>query len=387
MNLFWLTVICLFAFAGPILASTSQDYYVILGLDRDATKDQIRRAYKRMSIKYHPDKNKDDEEAQHKFIEVSKAYEVLSDEKKKQLYDRYGEAGLQDGAGGGGGGFHDPFDIFEQFMGGGFGRRREPAEQKGPEIRIPLSVDLKDLFLGKVIEVSIDRQVVCHKCHGSGAKSSQDVKVCSTCNGHGIRVIKQMLAPGMYQTVQTTCDKCGGKGKIVTSTCPVCSGRKVMRGEDILDVSIERGMSDGEVIKFDEAGDQSPDYVAGDVKFIIKTKIHPVFTRRNDNLYMKQQITLVEALLGFEKHLIHLDNSTVVLKRSTITPPGYVQQVEGQGMPKFENPKKRGNLFVEYSIVFPVDKTFTEQERLVVKALLSSSPVADTKSGSGRNEL
>lgn len=344
------------------------------------------------------DKRPGDKEAEEKFIEIAHAYEVLYDDKKREIYNKYGEEGLKNQ---GASEFHDPFDLFMQFargFGGGAGGQEE--ERRGADITMTLEVDLKDLFLGKMIEVEIDRQGVCSKCDGSGAKNADDVKTCNTCGGRGIRVIKQQLAPGIFQQMQTTCDKCGGKGKIVKSKCPVCKGKKVVRESDILDVTIEKGMADGEVITFDGAADKHPDMAAGDIKFVIKTRPNAMFMRKGDNLYVKEVITLVEALVGFEHEITHMDGSKVELKRKAVTPPGYIQQIDNQGkfslnhvsivgMPIFNGDGARGKLFVEYTVVFPVGMKFSGSDKETIMSLFGSASVsrADSPVETGKVEL
>ncbi|TPX67234.1 hypothetical protein SpCBS45565_g03941 [Spizellomyces sp. 'palustris'] len=329
------------------------DYYGVLGVDRSATKRQIKKAYKELSKKHHPDKNPGDKDAEAKFVELAQAYEVLADDEKRRIYDQYGEEGLK---GGGHQQFHNPFDIFAQFagFGGGFGFGHQHAQQrKGPEVAINLEVTLEELFLGTTIEVEINKQIICPTCRGLGAKRAEDVVKCTACNGAGIRIVRQMLGPGMYQQMQTTCDACGGRGKLVKSKCPACEGNKVKRGSHQLTVTIERGMYDGQQIVMDREADESPDTTPGDLIFTLNTLPHPTFTRKGDNLYVKEVITLKEALLGFEKKLKHLDGNEITIRREGITQPEFVQTINGQGMPTHEFPSERGFLYVEYGVVFP----------------------------------
>ncbi|CAG8731123.1 5540_t:CDS:2, partial [Cetraspora pellucida] len=212
------------------------DYYQLLDVHRSASQREIKKKYKQLSKKYHPDKNPGDKEAEQKFVQLAEAYEVLSDETKRSIYDKYGEEGLKQ-HGSGGTNFHNPFDIFAKFFGGSghFGDSSQ-TERQGPTIVMDIEVDLKELYLGTQVEVDISKQVICSHCRGSGAKSEDDVITCDACSGRGVKVVKQMLGPGIFQQFHSTCDSCGGKGKIVKSKCPICSGRKVLRANEQLTV-------------------------------------------------------------------------------------------------------------------------------------------------------
>ncbi|KAI8825759.1 uncharacterized protein EV422DRAFT_503133 [Fimicolochytrium jonesii] len=362
--LFLLLSVCLPAvFAGA-------DYYRILGIERAASKRDIKKAYRDKSKKYHPDKNPGDKVAEDKFVELSQAYEVLSDDEKRRIYDQYGEEGLKNS---GGNQFHNPFDIFAQFGGfgggfGGFGGHHHAQRPKGPEVNMDLAVSLEELFLGKSLEIEINKQVICPTCRGSGAKNANDVTNCHSCGGSGVKIVRQMLGPGMYTQMQTHCEVCQGKGKVIKHKCPACAGAKVKRGSHQLSVAIERGMSDGQRIVMEQESDESPDITPGDLVFTIRSIPHPIFTRKGDNLYLKETISLHEALLGFTRKVPHLDGNVITIEREGVTQPGFVQTVKGQGMPTHEFPSERGVLFVEYAVVLP-DKLSTDQTELVKKLL------------------
>ncbi|KAI8895664.1 hypothetical protein BC833DRAFT_529148 [Globomyces pollinis-pini] len=344
-----------------IFAGTN--YYKVLEVPQSATKKQIKSKYRELSKKYHPDKNPDGES---KFVEIAQAYEVLIDDEKRRIYDQYGEEGLKQG----GQQFHNPFDIFSQF-GGGFRGNQNRQERKGHSIEIELSVTLEELYNGNSIEVEINKQIICPICRGSGAKSHEHVKTCNQCGGNGIVIQKQQFMPGIYQTIQTTCNVCGGKGKQITSKCKSCNGMKVKRGSTQVMVTIERGMADGTVIEFEGESDQSPDAAAGDALFILRQTPHKVFTRRGLNLYTKHSITLKQSLLGFKETIKHLDGTLIKLERSGITPNGkwypslilgFVDTLEGQGFPKHFYPDEKGQLYVEYQVIFPTTLTESQQK-------------------------
>lgn len=179
------------------------------------------------------------------------------------------------------------------------------------------------MFLGNTVEIEINKQVICPNCRGSGAKSHKHVKDCSTCGGSGVQIIRQQFAPGIYQQMQTTCQSCSGKGKIISEHCPICAGQKVKRGSHQITLYIERGMSEGSRIEFEGESDQHPDMQAGDIIFVLKQKPHAVFSRKGKlDLIIKHTITLKEALLGFTTAIKHMDGSSITLSREAVTQNG-----------------------------------------------------------------
>ncbi|EFA77749.1 heat shock protein DnaJ family protein [Heterostelium album PN500] len=345
-----------------IVAIGGADYYQILGVGRDSTPTEIKRAYRKLSLKYHPDKNQD-KDAQAKYLQVNEAYDCLSDADKRRTYDQYGEEGLkrqQNGNGGHGGGGWDIFgDLF------GFGGRQQGGgqqmQQRGADIELELEASLKDLYLGRTTRVTHKKQVLCHKCRGTGAKNADDVTTCSGCKGSGIKTKIQQLGPGFVQQMQTTCDECGGKGKKTTSKCPHCQGKKVETGEETYTVEIERGMSEGQTIKLEGMGEEAPDTTPGDVIFRIVQIPHKDFSRSGDNLHYKMSISLLEALTGFDKEIEHLDKHKVRVQRKEVTRPGFILQIPNEGMPHHDFASQTGNLFIEFTVIFPT--TITEEQK------------------------
>ncbi|KAG0323962.1 DnaJ- protein scj1 [Podila humilis] len=373
---------------ATLVLAAGTDYYKVLGLDRNASTKEIKKQYKVLSRKYHPDKNPGNKDAEEKFVEVAAAYEVLSDKEKKSIYDRYGEEGLKQhqGQGGHGGGFHDPFDIFAQFFGGGSRHSHHGhQERKGPEMRMELEVTLEELYSGKSIEIEVAKQVICNQCHGSGALSSEDIITCPTCQGQGSMTVKHMLAPGMFQQFRQTCDQCGGKGKKIRHLCPVCSGTKVQRGSEQLTIVIEPGMADGATIVFDREADESPDTVPGDIVFDIRTRPHAIFERRGDALYTYVTISLEQALLGFDLEIKRLDGNPIRLTRGqAVTPFGFVQTVQGQGMPIKNSGGHFGDLFVEYKVAFP--ESLSKDKRALFSLAFGVQPSFDEQNSGGSHQ-
>lgn len=200
---------------------------------------------------------------------MSEAYQVLSDAEQRSVYDRFGEEGLkrhQAGQARGGGAGHDPFDIFRNFFGGGGGGfGGGGGVRKGPTKQFEVKVNLADMYSGRRVQISFDRSVVCPKCDGSGAHSREAIHTCSACNGQGVRIVRQQIMPGFVTNAQMTCDRCGGKGRVITEACERCGGQKVVREDTELDVEITPGAREGEEITFEGEADESPDYEAGDV--------------------------------------------------------------------------------------------------------------------------
>ncbi|KAJ2827236.1 DnaJ- protein scj1, partial [Coemansia erecta] len=365
-----IAVLLFVLYAVVVAAAAGKDYYKILDVSRDASSQEIKRQYKLLSRKHHPDKNPGDEKAHERFIELAQAYEVLSDDEKREIYNRYGEEGLKNQGPGGGSGFHDPFDIFAQFFGGNvrFDRRGARAKPRGPDVRIQMPVTLHELYAGTEIDVDVSKHAICSHCDGSGAASPDDIETCSKCGGNGVRIVKQMLGPGIVQQMQTTCDECSGKGKKVAKPCPHCKGARVVREPDVLTVRVEPGMSDGEELVFDEEADQHPDHEPGSVIFHLKLQPHETFERHGDDLHAEVTITLLDALVGFTRTIMHVDGkSPIQLRRTSVTPPGFVQRLSGGGMPRrgrHSGAAKHGDLLITYWIQFPRSIGAQEKEQI-----------------------
>ncbi|CAM9870467.1 unnamed protein product, partial [Chrysoparadoxa australica] len=285
---------------------SDRDYYEVLGLARGAGSSEIKKAYRQLSLKYHPDKNPS-EDAAHKFAEVRTAYEVLSDEDKKKIYDMHGEEGLKRHEQNGGGGGFD--DMFSQFgFGGGFpgfgGRRRREEELRTPDVRVPLRVSLRQLYQGDTFDSTYYRQVMC-------MRAGECEKQCPECAGPGVMIRTQQLAPGFVQQVQVRDDKCIARGKCWNRNCKACPNGPTEQEGTRIHIELTKGMRDGETLVFDEVADEAVGHKPGDLVMVIETTPHADFTRRNDDLYMTMDIPLVDALAGFETTFPHLDGHEV----------------------------------------------------------------------------
>ena len=270
------------------------------------------------------------------FKEITKAYEILSDETKRKLYDEGGEEAVESGGGG-----SDPHDIFSAFFGGG-GGRRERGPRKGEDLVHPIQVDLENLYNGKTVKLSLTRDIICTACKGSGSKNPDANTTCQSCEGNGVKLVIRQLAPGMIQQMQMKCPDCEGSGTSVKpkDRCTECSGKKVKSDKKVLEVNIDKGMKNNQKITFPGEADQKPGIQPGDVVFVVQQKEHKIFKRKNDDLLIQQKIPLVEALCGTTFLLTHLDGRKLVVKTQPgeIVRPGDVKTIDDEGMPMHKNP-------------------------------------------------
>ncbi|KAJ6531761.1 hypothetical protein B0H19DRAFT_1214115 [Mycena capillaripes] len=347
------------------------DLYKVLDIHKSASEKDIRHAYKKLSRKFHPDKNKDPG-AEAKFVEIAHAYEVLSDPTKRDIYDRHGEEGLKAHEGG----QHqaNPFDMFSQFFGGD----HQQQTRRGPSSLTEFEVELSDMYKGASIDFMIKKHILCDHCRGSGAASDRDIHTCSGCSGTGVKLVKQQIFPGMFAQSQITCNDCGGRGKVIVKKCPHCDGNKVVDHTAHYTLEILPGMPEGHEVVFEGESDESPDWEAGDVILRVRSRKNKGGWRRKEgSLYWRETIGVDEALLGFDRNLTHLDGHIVRLQRKGVTQPGFVQTIEGEGMPHFEQPTY-GDLYVEYNVVLPVEISAQTRRKLAE---------AFHASGSGHDEL
>lgn len=357
--------------ARPPKKSDSTRYYEILGVPKNASQDELKKAYRKAAIKNHPDKGGDPE----KFKEIAQAYEVLSDPEKREIYDQYGEDALKEGMGGGGG--HDPFDIFQSLFGGnpfgGGSSRGSRRQRRGEDVVHPLKVSLEDLYNGTSKKLSLSRNVLCSKCQGKGTKSGASMK-CEDCQGKGVKVSIRQLGPSMLQQVQQSCNSCRGTGEIINKEdrCTQCKGEKVILEKKMLEVVVEKGMQNGQRITFPGEADEAPDTITGDVVFVVQQKEHPKFKRKGDDLFVEHTLSLTEALCGFQFILTHLDGRQLLIKSSPgeVVKPGQFKAINDEGMPVYQRHFIKGNLYIHFSVDFP-DSLTPEQ----CKALESVLPL------------
>ena len=375
-----------------------RDYYEVLGVSKNATEDEIKRAYRKLAKKYHPDANPDNKEkAAEKFKEISEAYEVLMDKDKRAQYDRFGHAGVE-GAFGGQGftwdnftHFEDLSDIFEGLFGGGFGgdsifdfftgraggRYRQTQQQvraiRGGDIRVNLRLSLEEIAKGVTKKIKVKRYERCSSCGGTGARDSGGLVTCPQCDGRGqvVRTARGLLG-GIVQTV-TTCNMCGGTGKIVKNPCRVCNGTGRVKKETIISVRIPPGISEGNYIPLRGEGHVGPNNgPKGDLIVVIEEKKHPRFERHGADILYRMFIPYTTAVLGGRVKVPTL-NGAVSLTIPAGTESGKIFRLKGQGLPHL-NSSLRGDEYIEVKIWTPKKVTAEEKELLRRLEKVSSNP-------------
>merc|ERR1719486_1580199 len=287
------------------------------------------------------------------------AYETLSNPDKRRLYDQAGEQGIKEGGSGGGFGGSNPMDIFDMFFGGGdpFGRGgRSRGPRRTKNLVHQLSVSLEDMYNGTVRKLALQKNVICDSCDGVGGKPGA-VQKCPACRGSGMQVRIQQLGPGMMQQIQSMCQECHGEGERVDPKlrCKKCNGRKVNRERKILEVQVDKGMEDGQKITFSSEGDQEPGLEPGDIIIVLDEKAHEKFKRSGQDLIVKMDINLTEALTGMKKTIKTLDDRTLVIQtvRGEVIKTGDLKQIQGEGMPFYRNPFEKGRMILQFNVVFP----------------------------------
>lgn len=338
-------------------------FYDLLGVDKKASTDEIKKAFRKKALRDHPDKGGDPE----KFKEMTVAYEVLGDPQKRELYDQYGEEGLREGAGGGG-----MSDIFEMFgMGGGGGRQKQSGPKKGKPVGHQVKATLKDLYLGKTTKIAVNRDRICSKCEGKGGKAGA-VSTCSGCKGRGMRTVMMQLGPGMYSQRSGPCDECNGQGEKINEKdkCKNCDGKKVEKEKKVLEVTIDKGAPNGEKYVLHGEADEYPGIEPGDVIIQVVEQKHELFKRKGADLLIEKEITLIEALTGVDFVITHLDDRKIRIKNKPgeVIKPDEIKTIENLGMPLHKTPYKFGNLFISFKIAFP-DRLEASQVTKIKEAL------------------
>ena len=362
--------------------SDNSKYYEVLGVSKSASQDELKKAYRKAAIKNHPDKGGDPE----KFKELAQAYEVLSDPEKREIYDQYGEDALKEGMGGGGPS-HSPFDLFDTFFGGGAfgggGSSRGRRQKRGEDVVHSLKVSLEDLYNGTTKKLSLSRNALCSKCKGKGSKSGASSR-CYGCQGSGMKITTRQIGPGMIQQMQHVCPECRGSGEVISDRdrCPQCKGNKVTQEKKVLEVHVEKGMRDGQKITFEGQADEAPDTVTGDIVFGLQLKKHPKFERKYDDLYVEHNLSLTEALCGFQFALTHLDGRQLLIKSNPgeVIKPGQYKAINDEGMPHHQRPFMKGRLFIQFNVDFPESGVFSPEQCRTLETILpmrASKQLAD----------
>lgn len=347
-----------------------KEYYDLLEIPQNADIDMIKKAYRKMAIKYHPDKNPNNKQAEETFKKIGEAYEILSDPEKRKIYDNYGKDGLSNNNMN-----IRPEDIFAQFFGnsfnpfgGSFGSPfgnsfSQPNKRKGENTIKELHIGLDDLYKGHTYKFNITRDIICSSCDGTGALNKSSMSKCNICNGNGIKIVRIQHGP-IIQQIQTQCDNCNGTGEKILeeNKCKKCKGLKIIPDKKNFEFHVKAGTEDNEQIIFKEESDQRPNMTAGDLIFVLKQKPHNLFTRKHNDLYMKKNISLIEALIGatFKIDLFGVRQATV--GTNTIINPNEILILKNYGMPikgtvpQSGTPRSTtnyGNLYIEFNIIFP----------------------------------
>ncbi len=355
--------------------ASKRDYYDILGVPKGSSADEIKKAYRQLALKYHPDRNPDDKVAEDKFKELGEAYDVLGDADKKAAYDRHGHAAFSAGAGAGAGrgGFHDPFDIFrevfsgggggggsvfDEFFGGGGGRSARSGKARGGDLRYDLEISLEEAAQGVEKQVELERAVACETCASSGAAKGGSAKSCATCGGVG-----QVIASRGFFQVQQACPECSGTGQIISHPCPDCRGQGRSEKATRIKLRIPAGIGEGSRLRSSGNGDAGfRGGAAGDLYVIIHIRKHEVFEREDNDLFCEIPVSYAKATLGGDLVVPTMEGKAS-LKVPAGTQSGTVFRLRGKGMPVL-NRGMKGDLLVTIQVEVPTNLNAEQKEKL-----------------------
>ncbi|MEE1254758.1 MAG: molecular chaperone DnaJ [Paludibacteraceae bacterium] len=364
-----------------------RDYYEVLGVEKNASADEIKKAYRKKAIQYHPDKNPGDKAAEEKFKEAAEAYEVLSDPQKRQRYDQFGHAGMG-GAGGFSGGGMSMEDIFSHFgdifggagfdlgdLFGGGGRSRGPRVRRGSDMRVKVRLTLEEIATGCEKKIKVRKQVQCKSCNGTGSEDGR-TETCPTCKGTGRTVRQQRGIFGMMQ-VQAECETCHGEGQVIKNKCAKCNGEGVVRDEEIITINIPAGVAAGMQLTMQGKGNAAPrGGVAGDLLILIEEEQHKDFIRQDSDLIYNLLLDMPTAILGGQIQIPTLSGEA----RITITPgtqPGKVLRMRGKGLPRIDQYGRTygtGDLLINVGVYIP--ERLSKDERKLIEELQDSPNIA-----------
>ena len=361
-----------------------RDYYEVLGIDKSASADEIKKAYRKLAIKYHPDKNPGDKEAEEKFKEAAEAYSILSDADKKAKYDQFGHAGVDGAAPDFSGGFGNLNDILNDLFGGAFGGgfsgfgggfggfgggrggQRQQRVYRGRDIRVRVKLTLEEIAKGVEKEISIEKSVPCQECGGKGAKNSSDIKTCSACNGTG--QVQRVVNSFLGQTVTySTCQQCGGEGKVITNPCRTCGGTGLVRKRETIKVKIPAGVEAGMQLTIQGEGHAAKNNgINGDLLVVIEEQEHPNLKREGNNLYYTKIISMPDAVLGAEVEIPCLDGPYKI-KVDAGTQSGTVVRLRNKGLPTVNGYGGTGDLYVKFAVWIP--KKLDREDKAIIESL------------------
>ena len=362
--------------------ASKRDYYEVLGVGKGASADEIKKAYRKLAVKYHPDKNPGDKEAEEKFKEAAEAYSILSDPDKKARYDQFGHAGVE-GAGpdfsGGFGNLNDILnEIFGSAFGGGFGggfggfggfgggQRQQQRVYRGRDIRVRVKLTLEEIAKGVEKEITIEKSVPCTDCNGKGARNSSDIKTCPACNGTG--QVQRVVNSFLGQTISySTCQQCGGEGKIISNPCKSCGGTGLVRKRETIKVRIPAGVEAGMQLTLQGQGHAAKNNgINGDLLVVIEEVEHKDLKREGNNLFYTKIISLPEAILGGDVEIPGIDG-TYKIKVDPGTQSGTVVKLKGRGLPTVNGYGGTGDLYVKIAVWIP--RKLEKEDKAVIESL------------------
>lgn len=359
-----------------------RDYYEVLGVSKNASADEIKKAYKKMAIKYHPDRNPGDKEAEEKFKEAAEAYDVLHDEQKRQQYDQFGFDGP---AGGGFGGFSggsmnmdDIFSMFGDIFGGrggfggfGGGGTRRPQKQRGSDLRLKVRLSLTEVATGVNKKFKVRKDVTCSACHGSGAEAGSGSETCPTCHGSGVITHTTQSIFGMMQT-QGVCPTCNGSGNVIKNKCKSCHGSGVVKGEEVVEINIPAGVAEGMVVNVPGKGNAAPNNgMPGDIQVFIEEEDNDTFVRDGNNLIYNLLLDFPTAALGGDVEIPTIQGTRLRVKIESGTQPGKTLRLRGKGLPAVQGyGRGNGDLVVNISVYVP--KTLSRDEHEAIEKFRKS---------------
>ncbi|WP_274626432.1 molecular chaperone DnaJ [Arvimicrobium flavum] len=357
------------------------DFYETLGVQKGADEKELKSAFRKLAMQFHPDKNPGDESCEHKFKEINEAYECLKDPQKRAAYDRFGHAAFENGGMGRGangfaaGGFSDIFeDIFGEMMGGG--RRRSGGREHGADLRYNMEISLEEAFTGKTAQIHVPASISCTECTGSGAKPGTQPVTCTMCHGHG----KVRASQGFF-SIERTCPQCHGRGQMIKDPCPKCSGQGRVVEEKSLSVNIPAGIEDGTRIRLANEGEAGlRGGPPGDLYIFLSVKPHELFQRDGADLYCKVPISMTSAALGGAFEVTTLDGTQTRVKIPEGTQNGRQFRLKGKGMPVLRQPAV-GDLYIQVAIETPQNLSKRQRELLEEFEQLSSKENSPQSSG------
>jgi len=360
-----------------------RDYYEVLGVSKDASEDEIKKAYRKIAIKYHPDRNPGNKEAEEKFKEAAEAYDVLHDAQKRQQYDQFGFNGP--GAGGFGGfsgasmNMDDIFSMFGDIFGGraggfggfGGGGQRRPQQHRGSDLRLKVKLSLSEVATGVTKKFKVRKDMTCSHCHGSGAEAGSATETCPTCHGSGVITHTTQSIFGMMQT-QGVCPTCNGEGKVIKNKCKHCGGTGVEKGEEVVEINIPAGVAEGMVVNVPGKGNAGQhNGINGDIQVFIEEEENDTFVRDGNDLIYDLLLDFPTAALGDDVEIPTIEGTKLKVKLEAGTQPGKTLRLRGKGLPSVQGyGHGKGDLIVQVSVYVP--KTLSKDEKEALKKFKSS---------------